>query len=157
MCAVLAGGPYTGGDSLASPRFVLTAAHKVSELTVGGEEEEVVVVVRCGDWDIRSQAELYPHQDRNILRIITHHGYNGQSVSQSYLLSELKPFQPRITRRTLLSCRRSLPSSCLLTSTPSVCPGPARTSLDRNVRPLDGAATGLVSQGRLPSFLPPES
>ena len=75
MCAVLAGGRYTGGGSLVSPRFVLTAAHKVSDLTE--------VVVRCGDWDTRSQAELYPHQDRNILRIITHHGYDGQSVSQS--------------------------------------------------------------------------
>ena len=79
MCAVLVGGRYRAGGSLLTPRFVLTAAHKVSNLRVGEEE----VVVRCGDWDTRSQAELYPHQDRNILRIITHHGYNGQSVSQS--------------------------------------------------------------------------
>ena len=82
MCAVLVGGRYTGGASLLTPSFVLTAAHKVSHLTVGQEEEEVVV--RCGDWDTRSEAELYPHQDRNTTRIIIHHGYDGQSALTSH-------------------------------------------------------------------------
>ena len=76
MCAVLVGGRYTGGGSLLTPRFVLTAAHKVSNLR-GGQEE---VVVRCGDWDTRSQAELYPHQDRNIINIIIHNQYDGQAL-----------------------------------------------------------------------------
>ena len=83
MCAVLVDGSYRGGGSLLTPSFVLTAAHKVWLLRVGEEE----VVVRCGDWDTRSQAELYPHQDRKTTRIIIHQGYDGQSTQTISLLS----------------------------------------------------------------------
>ena len=75
MCAVLVGGNYRAGASLISPRFLLTAAHKVSDLRL----EEKEVVARCGDWDTRSHAELYPHQDRRAARLIIHPRYDGQS------------------------------------------------------------------------------
>ena len=74
MCAVLVGGSYRGGGSLLTPRFVLTAAHKVSDVRLG----EVELVARCGDWDTRSQAELLPHQDRQAVRLILHPEYDGQ-------------------------------------------------------------------------------
>ena len=57
--------------------MVMTAAHKLE----GVRRSEVTV--RCGDWDTRSQAELYPHQDRNIINIIIHHQYDGQSLVSS--------------------------------------------------------------------------
>ena len=73
MCAVLVGGQYIGGASLITPSFVMTAAHKVSNRSPGE------VLVRCGDWDTRSEDELFPHQERGILSIIIHDGYNGES------------------------------------------------------------------------------
>ena len=50
MCAVLVGGNYRAGASLISPRFLLTAAHKVSDLRL--EEEEKEVVEQIPDEDI---------------------------------------------------------------------------------------------------------
>lgn len=60
----------TIGASLVSPRMVMTAAHRVAG------RRESSLSVRCGDWDTRSQDELFPHQDRTSGRIIIHHRYD---------------------------------------------------------------------------------
>lgn len=57
---------YIGGGSILAPNVVLTVAHKVNK--VNPED----LVIRAGDWDLKTEREIYPHVDRAVKRVILH-------------------------------------------------------------------------------------
>jgi len=79
-------GNLIGGASLIAPNVLLTAAHSV-ELSVGEEE---VTLVRCGDWDRKSEQEQKPHQDRRIKKISIHPLFNKDRLLHDVAIIYLK-------------------------------------------------------------------
>lgn len=77
MAALLKTVPFTNtkhqyicGGSLIEDSLVLTVAHCVNDI----RPEDITV--RLGAWDLRSDNELYPHQDRKVSSITIHPDYN---------------------------------------------------------------------------------
>lgn len=61
---------YICGGSLIAASLVLTVAHCVTDMHPDN------ITVRLGAWDIQSNNEKYPHQDRRVSSITIHHDYN---------------------------------------------------------------------------------
>lgn len=61
---------YICGGSLIDDSLVLTVAHCVTDIHPDN------ITVRLGAWDIQSNNELYPHQDRKVSSVIIHPDYN---------------------------------------------------------------------------------
>ncbi|KAG6459175.1 hypothetical protein O3G_MSEX011240 [Manduca sexta] len=81
---------YVGGGSLIHPSVVLTAAHYVAS----GPQ----LRVRAGEWDTQHAKEPYPHQDRDVSRIVVHKDFNKGDVrtriSTAGYPTELLRFDP---------------------------------------------------------------
>nr|AAV91027.1 serine proteinase-like protein 4 [Manduca sexta] len=59
---------YVGGGSLIHPSVVLTTAHYVAS--------RLQLRARAGEWDTQHTKEPYPHQDRDVSRIVVHKDFN---------------------------------------------------------------------------------
>ncbi|XP_034472516.1 phenoloxidase-activating factor 2-like [Drosophila innubila] len=64
---------YIGGGSILAPNVVLTSAHKVQKCN----PDELVI--RAGDWDLKTNLEIYPHVDRSVKQMILHDRFSRDS------------------------------------------------------------------------------
>ena len=55
---------YLCGASLIAPQVVLTAGHCVNNT------ETDKLVIRCGEWDTQIEYEEFPHQERQVSKIV---------------------------------------------------------------------------------------
>ncbi|TDG42753.1 hypothetical protein AWZ03_010831 [Drosophila navojoa] len=75
---------YVGGGSLLTPQVVLTAAHKVLNIS------ESELIARAGEWDHQTAEEAYLHQDRNVQLKIIHKRFDAQSKANNIALLQLQ-------------------------------------------------------------------
>ncbi|XP_055837944.1 phenoloxidase-activating factor 2-like [Episyrphus balteatus] len=75
------------GGSLIAPTVVLTGGHCVFNTEAQNLE------VRAGEWESNSNAEPYPHQDRQVVEIIVHESFNDRNLRNNIALLFLEtPF-----------------------------------------------------------------
>lgn len=95
---------YIGGGSLIAANVVLTAFHILS----GTVEDDLLV--RAGEWNVSSTAEMPGHVDLGVEKVILHDQYNSFSGENDIALLILKasfPVQPNIGTLCLPPANRS--------------------------------------------------
>ncbi|KAF6199782.1 hypothetical protein GE061_006080 [Apolygus lucorum] len=79
---------YMCAGSLIHERVVMTVAHCANQLKLDN------IVVRAGAWNLNSNDEPYPHQDRVVSQIISHSEFNARYVTNDVaLLVTTTPFK----------------------------------------------------------------
>ncbi len=75
------------GASLVAPGMAMTAAHCIRT----DEDKDATFVVRCGEWDTKgARRELYPHQDREVMKVTLHPSYNPENHENDMALLHLR-------------------------------------------------------------------
>lgn len=78
---------YSASGSLIHPSLVMAAAHNVA----GRPLSELIA--RGGEWDIKSSIETYPHEDRQVIRMIIHPQFDNRTLANDIALLLLdRPF-----------------------------------------------------------------
>ncbi|KAL5240173.1 hypothetical protein ACI65C_007583 [Semiaphis heraclei] len=62
------------GGSLIEKDVILTAAHCVIK------EDISTLVLRAGEWDLKTEKEIFNHQDRRVSKIVTHPEYSANGI-----------------------------------------------------------------------------
>jgi len=81
MCAVLNRQDldYLGGASLIADNTILTAAHILRKVT-----DVSNILIRCGDWDVQSEVEPYPHQIRVAKEMRIHPEFHENTLTNDF-------------------------------------------------------------------------
>ncbi|XP_016954726.1 phenoloxidase-activating factor 2 [Drosophila biarmipes] len=96
MVALFSRGEYFGGGSLIAPGVVLTAAHLLANKNANG------IVVRAGEWDMASNQEANPHEERFVQKIEQHEDFVfGNASNDMALLYLHSPFELKAHIRTV--------------------------------------------------------
>lgn len=62
------------GGSLIHPRVVLTTAHQLNAI------DPTKIVIRAGEWDTQSDAELCKHEERKVEKVIVHEMFTRENL-----------------------------------------------------------------------------
>ncbi|XP_034934878.1 uncharacterized protein [Chelonus insularis] len=71
---------YQCGGSLIHAQAVLTAAHCVASKTANQ------LKIRAGEWDTQTKNEPYPHQDRDIAKVIVHPDFHPGALRNDFAI-----------------------------------------------------------------------
>jgi len=77
-------GEYLCAGTIVSARFVLTVAHCVQKL------QKALLMVRVGDWDLKTTREMFPSYDVEVSRVTVHEDFYAGNLQNDIAMLELK-------------------------------------------------------------------
>ncbi|XP_022114478.2 phenoloxidase-activating factor 2-like [Pieris rapae] len=73
---------YLGGGTLIHHSVVMTIAHSLKDI----KEMPFSIKCRLGEWDTQNTNEIYPHQDRDVTKIISHEEFSTRTLENDIAL-----------------------------------------------------------------------